>query len=242
MITIIATDLDNTLFQIGKDVPPPDFFEKILKWQKNKGSWVIATGRSSEQTKGFIDEWPVEPDYFIARERYIFQAEGDNFTPWENWNQSLQKKSGKIEKEREKWLTPIIDWLEASSFKAELSDGYLHFESETGARRGEKKLMDILPDDRKPIRNRIYLGVVPEETGKGRCLNHLAKKKGWNPGEIICVGDSANDLDMLDGRYAFNSAAVANAEDRIKEAVAGNDGILLESPVGRGVLELLDRL
>lgn len=241
MVTVIVTDLDNTLFEMDVESPPEQFFEKIKDWRKNDREWVVATGRSPEQTEEFISSWPEKPSHFIARERYIYRVDAEETVPWAEWNQRLREKTEKIETERDIWLPRIEDWLAREKFEAELTESYLQFESEAGARQAEQKLANILPDDRKTIRNRFYLGVVPEETGKGRCLKQLANHQGWTAEEIVCVGDSANDLDMLDGRYGFRSAAVANAEPRIKEVVADNDGILLDASLGQGVVELLDR-
>jgi len=59
---------------------------------------------------------------------------------------------------------------------------------------------------------------------------------------VFCVGDSVNDLDMLDGRYGFHSGTVATAEEEIKEAIESNRGIIAQHPGGRGPVECLKKL
>lgn len=87
--------------------------------------------------------------------------------------------------------------------------------------------------------NRTIVNVLDPHTGKGNSLNRLMKLQNLQPEQILAIGDSLNDLDMLDGRYGFLSGAVGNAAPLIKAAVAGNKGVIALSPAGKGVSEII---
>ena len=57
--------------------------------------------------------------------------------------------------------------------------------------------------------------IVNENAGKHNAVATLCKKLGFSTDEIITVGDSRNDLEMI--KMSENSVAVANAMEIIKE-------------------------
>lgn len=61
-----------------------------------------------------------------------------------------------------------------------------------------------------------YLEFVKKGVDKGRALEETAKKAGVPLSEVIAIGDSDNDLTMI--QAAGLGVAVANAADHIKEA------------------------
>ena len=61
----------------------------------------------------------------------------------------------------------------------------------------------------------FFLEFMHPEATKGRALQAVSRHYGINPEEIIAVGDSYNDLEMLD--YAGLGVAVANAREDIKK-------------------------
>jgi hydroxymethylpyrimidine pyrophosphatase-like HAD family hydrolase len=78
--------------------------------------------------------------------------------------------------------------------------------------------------------------------GKGPVLAELARLWVIAPSEVLAIGDSHNDLSMLDGRLGFRSATVGNADGVIKEAVRRAGGSVASGHAGAGVLELLQSL
>ncbi|AEB75202.1 Cof-type HAD-IIB family hydrolase [Clostridium botulinum] len=59
------------------------------------------------------------------------------------------------------------------------------------------------------------LEIQKKGINKGSSLNFLAKKLGINPNEVIAVGDSGNDIDMI--KYAGLGVAMGNAFSEVKE-------------------------
>lgn len=63
-----------------------------------------------------------------------------------------------------------------------------------------------------------FLEVVPKNVDKAYSLKHLLKILGVDREEMVCCGDSFNDISML--RYAGLGVAMANAQEAVKD-VAG---------------------
>ncbi len=83
------------------------------------------------------------------------------------------------------------------------------------------ELQQLLEKKYKPhlsvLQSRPYfLEITHKEATKGQALDFLAGKKEILPGEIIAMGDSYNDIDML--RYAGLGVAMANAPPEVQAA------------------------
>lgn len=61
-----------------------------------------------------------------------------------------------------------------------------------------------------------YIELTHPLANKGIALDFLAKKLGIRQEQVMAIGDSTNDLDML--RYAGCSVAMGNAQDKVKKA------------------------
>lgn len=61
----------------------------------------------------------------------------------------------------------------------------------------------------------FYLEIMPKNVDKAYCLSKLLKILGIKREEMVCCGDSYNDLTMI--QYAGMGVAMANAKDVIKD-------------------------
>jgi Cof subfamily protein (haloacid dehalogenase superfamily) len=67
------------------------------------------------------------------------------------------------------------------------------------------------------LRSRPYfLEITHRGATKGQALNFLAEREGISAKEIVAIGDSYNDIDML--QFAGLGVAVANAPQEVKNA------------------------
>ncbi|MCR3921359.1 MAG: Cof-type HAD-IIB family hydrolase [Firmicutes bacterium] len=80
-----------------------------------------------------------------------------------------------------------------------------------------------------------YLEITDRRATKGQALAYLAKLHQIPREQIAAVGDSYNDLDMLE--YAGMGVAVANARDEVK-AVAN---VITETNVNHGVAAFIEK-
>ena len=60
----------------------------------------------------------------------------------------------------------------------------------------------------------MFLEFVNEQSSKGAALREIGKLYGIDKGEMIAIGDSDNDISMLE--YAGLGVAMANASDEVK--------------------------
>jgi len=80
------------------------------------------------------------------------------------------------------------------------------------------------------------LEIMSPKVSKAVALAELATKLGIDRSEVIAVGDSSNDLEMV--KWAGLGVAVANATDELKAAA----GYITAAPRSQGIEELIDKL
>ncbi|MEG1536407.1 MAG: Cof-type HAD-IIB family hydrolase [Clostridia bacterium] len=84
--------------------------------------------------------------------------------------------------------------------------------TETIARNGEKLFGDKIDFAKS---GKTILELMPKDINKGKAVAQICKECGLDKEEIICIGDSENDISMIS--YGGLGVAVANAFDKTKE-------------------------
>ncbi|MEW5921936.1 MAG: Cof-type HAD-IIB family hydrolase [Bacillota bacterium] len=79
-----------------------------------------------------------------------------------------------------------------------------------------------------------FLEITSREATKGQALKHLSDLQNIEVGEIVAIGDSYNDIDML--RFAGMGVAMANAPAAVQEAA----DVITKSNVEDGVAVFLE--
>ena len=118
----------------------------------------------------------------------------------------------------------------------------LLFENSEEAKRGTEYLEERIRSlgiRIKCSRLRRLVQVILPAAGKGETLRALIDFWQISPSQTLCIGDGANDISMLDGRYGFIPATLSNAEDDVKDVVKKCGGYIASKARGRGVLEVL---
>lgn len=85
------------------------------------------------------------------------------------------------------------------------------------------------------ITNEHFLDAVPSGVDKGTSLGFLLQDQGYKPSELIAVGDSYNDLSMI--QLAGLGIAMANATEAVKRSA---DYVTTSNNEG-GILHLLNK-
>lgn len=80
-----------------------------------------------------------------------------------------------------------------------------------------------------------YIEVTAKGISKGKALAELAQKMGIDQSQVIAIGDSQNDLEMI--KWAGLGVAVANARPEVKEVADFVTGSCEED----GVAQVIDR-
>lgn len=81
-----------------------------------------------------------------------------------------------------------------------------------------------------------YLEFVHPAVSKGNALLETAKQAGVSPAEVIAIGDSENDLSMIE--CAGLGCAMKNGEEKVKAAA---DYVTERDCEGNGVAEVIER-
>ena len=84
--------------------------------------------------------------------------------------------------------------------------------------------------------SRYVIEIMPKGIDKGYGLSVIAEELGVDRKDIVAVGDSMNDLPMIE--WAGTGVAVANADERLKKAADK----VTEGKMSYGVLEAADNL
>jgi len=238
-IKIIVSDFDGTLtsgIEISQDAK-----DVILETLSRGIKIGLASGRRLSSMRDIVVanglKWgDPYPSFLMCHERFILAADNRDFGRAENWN--LQQK-----KETNQWISFVLsrlsEWLknlESLEYEPEHwtmeSDNNLTFQyqnpstAEKVARLMRSWLKGKQNSPVKIRQRRVWVELTPP-VGKEATLFHLAHVLNLAPRSILAVEDSSNDLDMLDGHFGFSSAAVANAEPAIKEAVLNKKNLSL---------------
>lgn len=73
-------------------------------------------------------------------------------------------------------------------------------------------------------------------------MRELARQLGMGPEQSFAIGDSHNDLDMLDVAMACHIACPANAANVVKQQVSARGGYVAQGRASLGVIESLHAL
>lgn len=188
------------------------------------------------------------PTFYITREAFLYRLEKGAMAPDREWNDARAEETSRFMRRLSAEAGPLAERMEAEGMRLYkwilYSDYALEFhlsgeEEADAALRLIRERLQAAGIDAHVHRNRSVANVMHPRTGKGASLLRLAETMGLRPEQVLAVGDSLNDVDMLDGRFGFAGAAVSNAAPAVKAAVAARRGIIAGSPAGLGVAEII---
>ncbi|MBT8036491.1 MAG: HAD hydrolase family protein [Verrucomicrobiae bacterium] len=247
---LLAFDFDGTLVIPDEDPPVhPQFFEIIRRMRaSHKVLWGINTGRSLMQTVQGIGEarFPFLPDYIIAREREIYTP--NDFGRWvglSDWNKRCDNEHGKLFRKCRRLLKCIRKWVEQETGAIwGMQDGEpagIVASTATEMDYIVKKLDQDLQDT--PMlcyqRNGIYLRFSHRDFHKGSAMAEVARRSDLDADRTFAIGDSHNDLDMLDLTLAARIACPHNACEEVKSRVLSSGGYVARGVASVGAIEAL---
>lgn len=248
---ILSFDFDGTLHDPAVCPPvPPAFFELIRNLREEQGVvWGINTGRSMAQmVEGFLESrFPFLPDWVVAREREIYQPNRfGRWLPHTRWNQRCETEIHGLFKHASKLLAHLRQEIETHT-GARWQE--MHGEIAGIIAQSEEE-MEWIVDHIEPLvaaephlawqRNSIYLRFGHRDFQKGSSLSQVASEYGLTTARCFAIGDSHNDLEMLDPAHAGMTACPANAVAAIKEKIAATGGLITRAAHGQGAIEALN--
>jgi hydroxymethylpyrimidine pyrophosphatase-like HAD family hydrolase len=215
---------------------------------------TTASGRPADFQIELLDSYGLSAAFnaLITDERELYLAADDaTFVPYQQWNRQVHRR----------WETLFdraIDWLGLVEKEA-TRRGFATttFERNEMRNRGLATLICESAEHATALREWVapqldadllcnqnvrLVQIVDARTGKGPLLSLLAWLRNHDSTRVLAVGDSVNDLSMLDGSHGFHPATVANASAEIRDLVSSAGGYVASRPNGHGVDEILHRL
>jgi HAD superfamily hydrolase (TIGR01484 family) len=247
---LLSFDFDGTLHHSAGDPPvPAAFFEMIRRLREEKGViWGINTGRALPfMLEGFIEsQFPFLPDWIVAREREIYFSNPiGQWLPHPEWNDRCEREIDNLFRQSRNLLLEIRQLVEDHT-RAQ----WIEMDGEpAGIISKTEEEMEWIVDRIEPLvvgeahltwqRNSIYLRFGHRGFQKGTSLVHLAKHYSIEPANRFAIGDSHNDIEMLDPTHVGMIACPANAVDAIKHRIKSNGGLVTQASHGHGSIEAL---
>lgn len=247
---ILSFDFDGTLHHPSESPPVPTaFFDLIRILREEQGVvWGINTGRSMAQmTEGFHEsQFPFLPDWVVAREREVyFPNTFGRWKPESTWNKRCEKEIHDLFKNSKKLLAHLRQEVEEhTGAQWIVLDG-----DPAGIISRTEEEMEWIVDHIGPIigeephfswqRNSIYLRFGHRDFQKGSSLTHVASHYQLPVARRFAIGDSHNDLEMLDPSNAAMTACPANAVEEVQEKIRNTGGLITRGAHGYGSIEAL---
>jgi len=259
MIKLLAFDLDGTILENGLVIPEET--KEVLNKIVNLGVKIsTASGRKIEDQINIINSNGLGdgmgyPHSLIVNESQIYLLNGDQYVPLDSWNRRVSEEWKELYPLAERIILEEMGRLKSMGVGVSIhiigevslirNMVAMRFSSIEEAKNYEKQLREKLKSSGVPLwsnYNFSLVQILPPSAGKGNTVLTLSRHLGLLPEEVLVIGDSGNDKDMLDGRFGFRVATVSNAEPEIKETVERNGGYVAENPVSRGIIEIVNKL
>jgi len=253
-IRMIGMDFDHTLIDHNQAGPRvPEATKALLYDLIAEGVEVgIVSGRQWWAMRDLLEcqgiPWGKPfPTFFVTREAFLYWVHNGEMEPDREWNEAraeeMEELAQAIMRHAPQWFAAIKEaklhvtgWTLWGDYGFELRLATLE-----EAERARKILQAHIEGWQlaRAQRNRFLAHVALATAGKGRTLLRAAEVKGFHPHQVLAIGDSLNDLDMLDGALGLRSGAVGNAEEAVKQVVRRAGGVIASRPAGEGVIEII---
>ncbi len=251
---MVAMDFDLTLLEWRNEAPyvPADTIKLLNRLIESGVEVGIVSGRYSWTMRLMLGEAGVAwgepfPTFIVPRETFVYSVAGDQLIPDEEWNEQradelvellrwIMLRQADWHREMGRAGLDIAHWILWGDYGLEA--GFRTMEEADWAREMLAAWTADMPLAHAH-RNHKLAHLVLATAGKGKSLLRVATGKGIAPDEVLAIGDSLNDLSMLDGKLGFHVATVANGDEPIQEAVRAAGGMVATQRVGAGVTEIV---
>lgn len=247
---LVALDLDGTLLNPDGTISPETLAE-LSRLVEQGCTIAIATGRPIRMTLHALDSNGLGlakgfPQVLICNEREIYYLENGSYRPESPWNESIyQTELSLLDLSREVVTKYAFDnekefLINNPYMQKDRGFVEIFFWSREVAEEAFPHFVQLLDGQPlKPVRNNRLIAFRSHDIGKGPMLEKVAEKLGLKADEILAVGDSHNDLCMLE---RFHAATTDNADDEIKNVIQAKNGMIAGAGFSLGVAEILASL
>ena len=240
-IKLIAIDMDDTLLNEVQLITPRT--REAIRLAMNRGVAVtIATGRMFCSALPFARELGIELPLIIYNGAMVREIESGRILFHRPVPVETAQAVGDLFREQGWYLQKYVDDV---LYVKELDENALYYANYAGVEAvplGEKFYdmteapTKMLSMGERPLLDEIsalltkywgarlymassktrYLELVDSGVNKGEALGHLARSLGVQQSEVLAIGDSMNDVDMI--KYAGIGVAMGNANEKVRAA------------------------
>lgn len=246
---MVALDLDGTLLEPA-GVIVPSTLKQLARINDQGLKIAIATGRPYARTidplvaNGLYPQG-ISPHFLICEERDIYELKSGIYVPWETNSSNFEEELNYLALGRK-----LIAQLEAELSSLEFainnnfsqrSRGFVetYFVYSHEAHQAFAWLTELTADTPlKVTRNGRNVCLRSRNVGKGIKLKAIAECFGFTLDQVLAVGDSHNDLEML--KSGVRPATTNNADSEIKEVVKKRAGLISSLDNSLGVGEIIE--
>ena len=235
---LLALDLDGTLLNSQKEITPE--VRKALAWAKERGVYVVlSTGRIVGEAAEFARELPCEDLMVTAGGTAIATASDERIL--QSWDMPCEIGAKAVEAVQSRPVRVMIyvgskiyineysnrdfvanyrvEGFHANKIVVEDIAGEIrknHLNVTKVYAIGEQALAEIrpLPGITITSSGSDNFEILPAGADKGRALTRLGELLGVTPAEMVAIGDSDNDAEML--RAVGMPVAMGNADAALK--------------------------
>lgn len=242
---MIAADFDDTILR-SDFTCSENFLSAVKEYENAGGKFVIATGRMTNVTRDIclelglkgelityqgamitdiesgkiIDITPIPTEEAAAVGRYL-EERGIFYQLYDNEKVIASGKSEYSETYAALSRAPLIDAgepLSAYLIKNNISPVKLLIMANPEFVDGYIKELNAIFSENLLINTskKWIVEIVSRKANKGIAVGKVAERAGIKPEEVICIGDSLNDVPMFE--YAGLAAAVGNGSEAAKAA------------------------
>ncbi|MCF8009541.1 MAG: Cof-type HAD-IIB family hydrolase [Halanaerobiales bacterium] len=243
MYKLVVIDLDDTLLNNNQKISENN--KKAISMVQKKGIEImIATGRMYSSTKPYLKELSLDNEVIVYNGSLVKDIKSDKTIYHKPVSINLARKIIMDAKMMNVHINLYMDdklyvdqdneykrrYEKISGIKAILVKDLLkHLDQEPTKLLVIEDDIDTLNRFKEKLINKYnnrlevtksksyYIEIGAKSVNKGKTLKHILDKKEINPNQIIAIGDSYNDIEMLS--YAKTSVVVDNAPQDIKEKV-----------------------
>jgi sucrose-phosphate synthase len=234
---LLVCDIDNTL--IGDS----EALAELLAWldvHRDQIAFGIATGRVLERTLTVLERWNVpRPEVLITAVGAEIHYGRPDLVRDLNWRRTIDYRWDTLSLRECLAEVPGIR-LQPEQNQREFKLSYFVDPLEwPGPREVRKHLKERGLTASLIYSHHEFLDLLPVRASKGRAIQYLARRWGFNIDEVLVAGDSGNDADML--RSGALGVVVKNHSSELRY-LRGRDRIhFAEESYARGILEGIDR-
>jgi len=245
---LITLDLDGTAVQYEPFLRlDPSLIECLHQVRTEGIHWIMNSDRSVEDMLSLVQhlpsiDWPVA---LLSNQRDIlFLCETGRYEPHDIWNKEQevihQILWDKISPFFPIWGREIEERFHVRMrFMNERVFTFMVLEKQVEAL-GEILKEKVTPwQEAKVSGNHQWRSLVHRRFSKGRVLSEAIRCLGVNPGEVLAVGDSLNDISMLNGITAFLVGCPSNASSEVIAAVRDARGLVATESGALGTTQVI---